>query len=75
MHLAHKGMPPFLIMHGTADHLMDHKQSVLLYEALQKAGVDARLLMVEGATHAGAEFYQEETAQIIAEFLDEAFEE
>jgi len=39
--------PPFLILHGLADASVPHGQSVLLYEALQRAGNDVTLRLVE----------------------------
>lgn len=46
-----KGVPPFLIMHGLADNSVPHGQSVLLYEALQAAGNDVTLRLVDGLPH------------------------
>jgi len=48
-----KDDPPFLIVHGDADLLVPHNQSELLYEALQKAGVQAKLHIVKGGGHGG----------------------
>jgi acetyl esterase/lipase len=46
-----KDDPPFLIIHGDADALVPHHQSELLYAALVKAGVPARLLTIRGGLH------------------------
>lgn len=46
--------PPFLIIHGEADPLVPHCQSLLLYEALQKSGVESEMITVLGAGHGGA---------------------
>ena len=43
--------PPMLIVHGLKDMSVPYHQSELLYEALQKAGVPARLVPVENAGH------------------------
>ena len=43
--------PPFLLVHGTADWLVPYAQSEQLAQALTDAGVDARLVPVEGAQH------------------------
>jgi len=43
--------PPFLILHGDADPLVPHCQSELLYEALQAAGVESKLIIVPGGDH------------------------
>jgi len=43
--------PPFLIVHGTADLRVPFSQSVVLRDALARAGVEATLLALEGAGH------------------------
>jgi len=43
--------PPFLLVHGTADWLVPYAQSEQLDAALTAAGVDCRLVPVEGAQH------------------------
>ena len=48
---ATKGDPPLMIMHGTADGTVDPEQSKLLDAALEKAGVEHQLVIVEGAPH------------------------
>jgi acetyl esterase/lipase len=45
--------PPFLIVHGDADLLVPHHQSVLLDAALRKAGVRVQLVTIEGGLHGG----------------------
>jgi acetyl esterase/lipase len=48
-----KDDPPFLIVHGDADLLVPHHQSVLLEAALRKAGVPVRLVTIPGGPHGG----------------------
>jgi dipeptidyl aminopeptidase/acylaminoacyl peptidase len=43
--------PPFLIIHGDADPLVPHCQSILLHEALSKHGVENELIIVPGGGH------------------------
>jgi acetyl esterase/lipase len=43
--------PPFLLVHGTADWVVPYTQSEQLHAALTAAGVEARLVPVEGAQH------------------------
>ena len=43
--------PPFLLVHGTADWLVPYAQSEQLHAALTAAGVQSRLVPVEGAQH------------------------
>src|SRR5262249_50867175 len=45
------GDPPFLIMHGTADTVVDISQAEELHEALEKAGVSSTLVKIEGGGH------------------------
>jgi acetyl esterase/lipase len=44
--------PPALLIHGDADDLVPHAQSVALENALRKAGAETRLLTVPGGKHA-----------------------
>lgn len=43
--------PPFLIIHGDQDKLVPYQQSVLLKDALEKAGVSVKFYRVEGGGH------------------------
>ena len=43
--------PPFLLVHGTTDWLVPYAQSEQLHAALTAAGVESRLVPVEGAEH------------------------
>ena len=45
------GEPPFFILHGTHDQRIPYTQSVLLYEALKKAGDDAEVFYVKEGDH------------------------
>ncbi len=62
--------PPFLIFHGMLDSQVPYSQGEELYEALQKAGVESDLYLVEGAEHAEGHFFQEETKAMIVRFLE-----
>ncbi|ROW10139.1 hypothetical protein VMCG_01835 [Cytospora schulzeri] len=48
---AGKKVPPFFISHGVDDHLVPYHQSVVLDEALKKAGAPVKFYPVEGADH------------------------
>lgn len=61
--------PPFLIFHGMADEVVPYTQSELLYEALQKKKVPSDFYLLEGAGHAGFEFWQPEIKNIVLDFL------
>jgi len=43
--------PPFVIVHGDADQIVPIQQSINLYNALIKAGVDAQLYVMKGRPH------------------------
>ncbi|MEW5938211.1 MAG: alpha/beta hydrolase [Chloroflexota bacterium] len=43
--------PPFLIIYGEKDRVIDPKQSQMLYDALVAAGVPAQIVMVQNANH------------------------
>jgi acetyl esterase/lipase len=62
--------PPFLILHGSGDELVPLSQGELLYDSLRKAGLDADMVILEGASHGEAAFVQEEVKRIILDFLE-----
>lgn len=43
--------PPFLLVHGTSDLFVDIDQSQSMRDALTEAGVDARILRINGGGH------------------------
>lgn len=46
-----KDAPPFLLIHGDKDEIVPIGQSELLYQALQKVGVDVTFSIISGGTH------------------------
>jgi acetyl esterase/lipase len=62
--------PPFLILHGTADAQVDVEQSRILDAALDKAGVEHQLIVIDGAPHTfGLENpYKDMRATVVAFF-------
>lgn len=62
-------MPPVCIFHGTKDLVVNTKQSVELYEKLKECGKDARLYLIEGASHGGGEFWTREAVDKADEFI------
>ncbi len=71
--LAHvnKDAAPFLILHGDQDKTVPLRQSQLLADALKKAGVEVRLIVLEGAGHSGEAFGRPEQRQAIEDFFDQ----
>lgn len=47
----HKGMPPFLFIHGTADQVVPFVSSPILCEAMRNVGAQCQLLLVNDAEH------------------------
>jgi alpha-L-fucosidase 2 len=47
----HKGMPPFLCIHGTKDDQVSFSQSTTLCDAMHKAGASCELIAIEGGGH------------------------
>ncbi len=67
-----KNDPPFLICHGDKDMTVPHNQSVLLNEALKKAGVDVKFHTVKGGGHG---FHDPEVDQMVFMFFDKHLKE
>jgi acetyl esterase/lipase len=65
-----KKYPPFLILQGNQDELVNYSQSELMYHKLLDAEVDASMICVEGAPHEGS-FWSNELLELIKEFIDE----
>ena len=63
-----KDDPPFMIIHGTNDQVVPYSQSEELLAALNKAGVEAVLIPVEGAGHGN--FGTPEVPRRMKQFFD-----
>jgi len=62
--------PPFLLLHGTEDTTVPPEHSGDFYVALQAAGVESTLCIVEKARHADIYFAQPEVKERVLAFLD-----
>lgn len=51
IHYVHRGMPPFLMIHGTADKAVPYEQSPLMCAKMKEAGVPCEVFRVDGAPH------------------------
>jgi acetyl esterase/lipase len=56
IHHVKPGLPPFLIVHGSADKSVPIEQSIRFREKLRSAGVPCELVTIEGAPHRLAEW-------------------
>ena len=67
-------LPPVLIFHGTKDRTVNVRQSVSLYRKLKECGKEARLYLILGADHGGAEFWMDEALDVADDFMKEILE-
>ena len=65
--------PPLLLIHGDQDPQMPLEQSRELLAAYQAVGAPADLLVIPGAVHGGAAFYDEERMAAVKGFLQRHF--
>lgn len=47
----HKGMPPFLVIHGTKDDQVSFDQSTAFCDAIRRVGTSCELITIEGGGH------------------------
>ena len=47
----HKGMPPFLCIHGTKDDQVSYEQSTAMCEAMKRVGVTCDLITINDGGH------------------------
>jgi acetyl esterase/lipase len=64
-----KNSAPLLIVHGDKDPLVPLNQSEAIVEAMKKAGVEARLVVIKGGDHGGAGFDTPENRKLIEDFF------
>ena len=46
-----KGMPPFLLIHGTSDSVVPFHQATVMCDKMAKAGSSCEIFRVEGGAH------------------------
>jgi Dipeptidyl aminopeptidases/acylaminoacyl-peptidases len=66
---------PFLLLHGTEDTIVPKAHSEYLYSELERRGVPADLVLVEGAGHASLEFFQPQVKEIVIDFFSRYLKE
>ena len=65
-----KDFPPFLLLHGTGDPVVDYTQSTRMYEKLLDCGYKAVMYQVPGAPHEGS-FWSRELVDTVHRFIRE----
>lgn len=72
IHLLERDMdlPPFLLIHGNADDVVNYEQSVDMHEKLLDLGYTSDLITVDGAPHEGS-FWSDELLQLIFRYIEE----
>jgi len=60
--------PPFLIFHGDKDPLVSYCQSVMLFHALQNAGVSSQFVLVPDGQH-GPGVFEDKYFKMMADFF------
>ncbi|HLY61690.1 MAG TPA: alpha/beta hydrolase [Terriglobia bacterium] len=72
INLVRKGMPPYLLVHGSKDTVVDYQQSVDMCARLKEAGNACELYTVEGGKH-GMDNWEDTPAykQKVVEWLQE----
>jgi alpha-L-fucosidase 2 len=66
----HKGMPPFLCLHGTKDDQVSYEQSPMMCEAMHKVGASCEIITVEGGGHGMGTWKAPEQQHWKAEMID-----
>ena len=66
-----KGLPPFLLMNGTADRLVSPSQSEQMYHALKEKGNKATHIVLDGAGHGDLYWFQQPIIDLVVEWFKE----
>ncbi len=61
---------PVLIFQGDSDQLVPQRQSELVHERYQEAGLESALYILEGAGHGGPQFNDDERYELVKAFFD-----
>ena len=64
-----KACPPILTMHGDSDMIVPFEQSIIIHEALSKAGKHSEFYKLAGADHGSGEFWSNETFDVVEKFI------
>jgi alpha-L-fucosidase 2 len=51
VHAVHKGMPPFLEIHGTRDDQVPYEQSTIMCDAMRRVGARCDIITIEAGGH------------------------
>ena len=69
LHYVTEDAPPFLILHGEEDKTVPVEHSEKLYEKLTECGVPVDFYRFAGCDHGVDNFFQQETEDIVLEFI------
>ena len=61
-------MRPMLILHGTADRVVNCRCSINLYNRMKETGKDVMLYLMDGSDHGGPEFFAPRILNIVHDF-------
>lgn len=64
-------IPPFLLLHGASDSLVNPKGTEQFYEELIRHGIPADCILVEGAEHGDDLMYQDAVKEKILAFMNQ----
>jgi len=65
-----KELPPYLLLHGDADPVVDYNHTLALYKAMLEHNYDVRMVRVPDAPHEGS-FWSQELFQYIMDYIKE----
>ncbi len=65
-----RDLPPFLVIHGSADRLVPFGQSVMLVESLRAAGQDVTFYKIAAADHGDPSFWKPATLDLVVDFIE-----
>ncbi|HBC85387.1 MAG TPA: hypothetical protein DCZ94_00380 [Lentisphaeria bacterium] len=69
MSYVHSGSAPFFLIHGKKDPVVPYLQSVVFADALEKAGVEAKMILIDDAVHGGPQFDADGNFMPLVEFF------
>ncbi len=72
VHYVSAESPPALLFHGMGDVVIDYRQSILLQERLNEAGIDAQLVLRSDLVHGDRRFDEPAMSDLITRFVSQS---